>query len=242
MILQFSRVGGDFSSFASTYAGYFQQTNYQRLAGGRPLIYLFIDQLEHLTRDFGGSWANVRKGFDALDAACAKAGLARPYLVVMCGDPGLAHAIRTQLKGDAISNYMAKVPNGRPASYEALNLSAQAYWKDMAATGSAIVPICLTGWDTRPRKQRPPSWQADRRPNIDMDEYVVAGTPAQIAAQVQAALEFVKMHPESCPARTVLIYSWDECDEGGSALIPTYTAAGPDHAILDSVGAVLRRS
>jgi hypothetical protein len=241
MILQFSRLGADFASTAAAYAGYFGQENYQRVAGGRPLLYLFVDQPEHLGRDFGGSWAKVRAGFDALGAACAKAGLARPYLVVMFGYPGMAHAIRGQLGGDAISNYMARAPGGKPASYEALNLSAQAYWREMAATGSAIVPICLTGWDTRPRKRRPPFWESDRRPDIGLDEYVAAGTPAEIAGQVAEALDYVKGHPESCPARTALIYSWNECDEGGSALVPTYAAAGANRAILDAVGAVLRR-
>jgi hypothetical protein len=242
MILQFSRVGADFASLTSTYVSYFLQASYQKVAGGRPLLYLFVDQLEHLTRDFGGNWANVQKGFDSLNTACTNAGLARPYLVVMYGRPQMAHDIRRQLNGDAISNYMARVPPGKPASYEALSASAQAYWAEMGGTGSAIVPICLTGWDTRPRKLHPPFWQSDQRPNIDMDAYVVAGTPAQIAAQVQAAIEYVRTNPEICPARTALIYSWNECDEGGSALVPTYTAAGPDHAVLDAVGAVLRRA
>jgi hypothetical protein len=75
-----------------------------------------------------------------------------------------------------------------------------------------------------------------------MDAYVVAGTPAQIAGQVREAIEFVKTHPEICAAQTALIYSWNECDEGGSALVPTYSAAGPNHAVLDAVGTVLRRS
>ncbi|MGA2538833.1 MAG: hypothetical protein ABSF53_22695 [Terracidiphilus sp.] len=241
MILQFSRVGADFTSLASTHVGYFRQPNYQKVADGRPLLYLFVDQLEHLTHDFGGSWANVRKGFDSLNTACTNEGLARPYLVVMYGWPQMAHDLSKQLNGDAISNYMARVPPGKPAAYEALDASAQAYWAEMAATGSAIVPICLTGWDTRPRKQHPPFWQSDQRPNVDMDAYVVAGTPAQIAGQVQEAIEFVKTHAEICVARTALIYSWNECDEGGSTLVPTYAAAGPNHATLDAVGAVLRK-
>jgi hypothetical protein len=240
MILQFSRVGTDFASHTSTYVNYFRQANYQKVAGGRPLLYFFVDQLEHLARDFGGSWENVRKGFDSLNAACTNAGLAHPYLVVMCGSPQMAHDIRKQLNGDAISNYMARVPPGKPATYEALNASVQAYWEEMASTGSAIVPICLTGWDTRPRKQHPPFWQSDQRPNIDMDSYVIAGTPVQIARQVQAAIVYAKLHSQICAAQTALIYSWNECDEGGSALVPTYAAAGPDHAILDAVGIALK--
>jgi hypothetical protein len=241
MILQIDHLAGAaaFTGLASTYVSYFRQGNYQRVAGGRPLVYLFVGQLQHLTSDWGGSWANVGAAFDNLRALCAKAGLKRPYIVVMTWSPGSAYAIQKQIGGDAISNYVAPVPEGRPASYEALCASTQAYWDEMAATGSPVVPICMTGWDTRPRKQHPPPWSRNQQPNVGMDTYVAAGTPAQIAEHVRSAIFFVQTHPERCPAQTVLIYSWNECDEGGSALIPAYGAHGVNHGILDAVGDVL---
>ncbi|PIK73714.1 hypothetical protein CS379_06860, partial [Methylobacterium frigidaeris] len=45
MILQFSRMGNatKFNSLISTYVGYFQQSNHQKVLGGRPLLYIFVD-------------------------------------------------------------------------------------------------------------------------------------------------------------------------------------------------------
>jgi len=244
LLLQFSRLGGAgaFAAVQTAFVGYFQQPNYQKLAGARPLIYLYVDQIAHLASDWGGNWANVGTALDHLATACASAGLARPYIVVMFGAPKDARAIASALSADAISNYMARTPKGQPATYRALDASAQAYWAEMAATGGAIVPICMTGWDTRPRKLHPPPWQHGQAPNTGMDTYVAAGTPAEIAAHIRAAIDYINAHPAITPARTLLVYSWNECDEGGSPLVPTYTPAGADHAILDAVGAVLRRA
>ena len=50
----------------------------------------------------------------------------------------------------------------------------------------------------------------------------------------------VRSNPAAYPARRALIYSWNECDEGGSALIPTWTPSGPNTAILSALAAANR--
>jgi hypothetical protein len=39
---------------------------------------------------------------------------------------------------------------------------------------------------------------------------------------------YVESRVESRPSKAILIYSWDECDEGGNAIIPTWTGGAPD--------------
>ena len=64
--------------------------------------------------------------------------------------------------------------------------------------------------------------------------------PREIAGHVRAAVAFARSHPDACPSSTVLIYSWNECDEGGSVLCPTWTEDGPTHGILDAVSSALK--
>jgi hypothetical protein len=74
-----------------------------------------------------------------------------------------------------------------------------------------------------------------------MNEYIQPGSPHEIASHVQAAVNFVHNNPRVCPAKAIIIYSWNECAEGGSALVPSYTVAGrPNVSILDAVGDVLK--
>jgi hypothetical protein len=37
-----------------------------------------------------------------------------------------------------------------------------------------------------------------------------------------------RSHPAQCPSKAILIYSWNECDEGGNAIIPIWTGGTPD--------------
>jgi hypothetical protein len=242
LLLQFSRLGGReaFSAIVPEYVAFFGQHNYQRVVDGRPLVYIFIDQPNVLASDWGDSWGEMRAALADLTAACARAGSRAPYIVIMSGIPTRAREIMVALGADAISNYISRIPPGQPASYTALDTVTRAYWAEMAATGVPIVPICMTGWDVRPRKLHPPPWQPDQTPGVGMDTYVAAGTPAQIGTHIRAAINYIKLHKGACPADVFLIYSWDECDEGGSPLVPTYRQGSPNHSILDAVGAALR--
>jgi hypothetical protein len=221
------------------YINYFRQSNYQKVLGGRPLFFIFMYNGQMVATSSSEDWANVHTALNNLRAACASAGLASPYIVILHAPPLEAQNILSRVSADAISNYISSVPPHLPASYGALDTVVQDYWAQMAATGAPIVPICMTGWDPRARIQYSLATKGEPKPKATMSDYVVAGTPQQIAAHIQAAARFTLSKPSVCPARTILIYSWDECSEGGSALIPSYTAAGPDPGILKAVGTIL---
>ena len=117
LLLQFARMGGPiaFSGVVSTYVGYFLQANYQKVLFGRPLIYIYFDQMSHLESNWNGDWANVRIALDGLRAACARKELPVPYIVIMSGAPSVAYSVMSAVAGDAISNYIGPVPSGEPA-------------------------------------------------------------------------------------------------------------------------------
>jgi hypothetical protein len=94
-----------------------------------------------------------------------------------------------------------------------------------------------TGWEKNPRKDHPVSWELDHDYHRQTVFPAVA-TPGEIAAHLGRSLEFVRRHPTICRANTVIVYAWNEHDEGGW-LCPTWTPAGPDARRLEAIGRVL---
>lgn len=73
------------------------------------------------------------------------------------------------------------------------------------------------GWDVRPR------WKDDKLMKLYNGSempYYLPPTPAELQQYLQTAIVWTQSHPESAKAQTILIYSWNESDEGGW-LVPT---------------------
>jgi hypothetical protein len=65
-------------------------------------------------------------------------------------------------------------------------------------------------------------------------------TAEECAQALKEALDFVAANPQACPANSVIIYAWNEFDEGGW-LCPTLGANGkPDTSRIEAVGKILR--
>ncbi len=239
LLLQFSRIGpaARWNAAIPEYLGYLRQQNYQSVLGGRPLLYVFIDDQRALGSAWGGRWEMVRAAFDALRAEAHRIGLAMPYIVLMVGGPTIAASLAALTGADAISSYSCVAASGDALPWEKADTAIRAYWQAMAATGTPVVPICQTGWDLRPRKLNPPPFYRSG-PGTDMSRFWVAPSPAQLTAHLQAAADLVAARPVACESKAIIIYSWDECDEGGNALIPSHTPSGPDTANISAARAV----
>lgn len=227
MILQLGRLSAaSMAANQATYVSYFQQANYQTVLAGRPLLYIFFDS--SVTFDLATAISNLR-------AATVAAGLATPYIVVMYGTPATAATYRTTYGADAISNYTAGT-NGVAMSWATFEAAVEAFWASMAGTGSPIIPICMVGYDSRPRKLHPPTWTGSK-PNVGMSIYATNPTPTELTAHLQAAVSYVVANPSACPSKAILVYSWDECDEFG-AVIPSYNAANPAAPVTTALTAL----
>jgi hypothetical protein len=139
---------------------------------------------------------------------------------------------------DAVSAYAM---GGDQPSFAGLVESVrQRYWRNAASSGVPYVPLVTTGWDKRPRKDNPVSWEKDHGYHRQ-EVFPSRATPSEIADHVGDALSFVRSHPRVCPANTVIVYAWNEYDEGGW-LAPTRLPDGtPDTSRLDAVRSVLQR-
>jgi len=66
-------------------------------------------------------------------------------------------------------------------------------------------------------------------------------TPKEIAGHLERAMALVRDNPKVCPAKAIIIYAWNEYDEGGG-LAPTRGLDGkPDTGRLDAIAGVLNQ-
>jgi hypothetical protein len=215
---------GDFSTLISQFA----QSAYEKTLGGRPLLYLF--------KNGDGIAANLAASITALRSACSAAGIGNPYVVLM----SRTATDKADAGADALSDY-AYSNNTTFNTYANLDSSVRTYWETRKLDGVPIIPICMMGWDRRPRIEHPVPWEVaayGQRSYVGMANSFATATPAEIATHVQACLTWIGANPSTVPANNLLMYAWNEFDEGGW-LCPTWTASGPDASRLTALTGVI---
>ena len=218
----------DMVSLAATYAGYFQQSNYEKAISARPLLFLLRDATPAAT---------IATDLATLRAACTTAGVSAPYVVIM--DQSNYAADKTTIGADAVSCY-AYNPGGLLQTYTTLDTATQAFWATQKTNASTVLPIGMTGFDRRPRIEHPVPWEVPgQRAKQGMNAYFATATAAQIASHVTSMLTWVGANSSAVPSNHALLYAWNEFDEGGW-VCPTWTASGPDHSRLDALSTVLQ--
>lgn len=206
-----------------------QEPGYQTVLGGRPLVYAF--EVKYRGAFPAARFAEFRQAAQATGVD--------PYCVFMGWDPAGDFKASSPLGFAAVSAYAC---GSADATFAQLCQRVETgFWQNAAAARVPYVPLVTTGWDKNPRKEHPVSWELDHdyhRQTV----FPATATPAEIAAHLSRALTFVCEHLDVCPANTVIIYSWNEHDEGGW-LVPTWTPEGtPDTSRLDAIADVLRRA
>ncbi len=212
-----------------------REPTYQKVAGGRPLFYLgFVeDKWQKILAD--------HQCVDNLRRLAQQAGLANPYLVLMEFKPTKGKTIADALGLDAISTY-ACGGNGRGAPYAALAERVEKFWDESKATGAHVVPIVMTSADRRPRVEHPVPWEKYQKPGVGIEKYYQAPTSTELSTHLDHALSWVRRNPDITPAKAVILYAWNENDEGGW-LTPTIDDAGHlDESRIQAVSRVLRPS
>lgn len=217
---------------------HFRHPHYQTVLGGRPLLYLF------------GKTTNLNKPeWEEFKRQSVSAGVKSPYLVLMGWN---ADKDRQDLGFDAISEYACagKGYTTDPETYEKLTTHHVhvKLWDHWKRARTPCITFATAGWDTRPRQERPPSWCTWIKPTPDLTAYTeqkalidaTTATPSELGAHIRAAIEWTNSNRDLNPANAIIIYAWNEHDEGGW-LQPTLGADGkPDEARVQSLSKVLR--
>jgi hypothetical protein len=216
---------------------HFKNANYQTVLDGRPLLCVFAK-----TAKLG------KAEWDDLKRQTIAAGLKAPYLVLLGWE---AEKDSAALGFDAVSEYSCtgKGYTNDPETYARLTSHhvREKLWDKWRRERTACITFATAGWDTRPRQERPPPWcawvkatpdstpPARQRPLID----AVTATPEELAAHIRDAVEWTKANRDINPSGTILIYAWNEHDEGGW-LQPTLGADGrPDDSRIRAIGRAL---
>jgi len=171
-----------------------QQGLWQTVQGGRPLMYYF-----------GGGKDNS-KDIATYRAMCDEIGVPAPYVAIMGGtkdDVALNIA-------DAVSDYTIGGSNGIDyKSYSEVNEPRS--WNRAAQDGQMIA-CASAGWNNQPRRDNPVSWI---NPPPAETSWVQDGTSEQIANSLMLALQWTANNPKYTMANAVIMYAWNEHDEGG---------------------------
>lgn len=189
-----------------------KEPGYQTVCGGRPLLYVF--RIEEKWIQAWGGPDRARALFDGLREAAGSAGLANPYFVVMQDTTAEAKRVAATIGAEALSDY-ARAGNGAGAPFSELAAKARVAWEEWAATGAGVVPLAMAGWDRRPRVEHPVPWEPYQKPGVGLDKFYAAPEPRELAAHIREAMDWADARPGQCPARTVIVYAWNEHDEGG---------------------------
>lgn len=204
-----------------------KEPGYQTVLGGRPLVYAFA-------LGYRGAFPTER--FAEFRSEAKKAGL-DPYCVFMGWNPARDFRDESPKGFDAVSAYAC---GSEDATYAALCAKVETkYWANAAAAGVPYIPLVTTGWDKRPRKDNPVSWEVGHSYH-QQAVFPATPTPQELAAHLSRALAFVRENAKVCPANAVVIYAWNEYDEGGW-LAPTWRGEGKVNGErLEAVRSVLR--
>jgi hypothetical protein len=213
--------------------------SYQTVTQGRPILYLngmndYYDSgsatsTNHLISDWK-SLSEFKKEWDGwMNWATTSVGK-RPYVVVMEFNENVANYWKNYLGADAISTYAVGIDDNYTTNtnypYSTLATTTENFWAKQRLANSpsqgftypAVVPTAMISWNSKPFQNANLAWY----PFVSSRDFSDMPTPAEAAQHIANCMNFLNQNPTSTPARTMLIYSWNEFGEGGVSLCPTY--------------------
>ena len=218
---------------------HFRHPDYQTVLDGRPLLFVFVK-----TTKLG------KAEWDELKLRTIAAGMKAPYLVLMGWNPEQDAKDMTALGFDAISAYArgGSYSMTQPSYAEQCALVRRDRWEKCRTLRIPSVTFASAGWDTRPRNERPPPWVTwvtatpDKTPPTQQKPLIdsVTATPDELATHIREALEWTKANRDLNPSNAVIIYGWNENDEGGWLLPTLGTDGRPNDERINALGKLLR--
>jgi len=232
LILQGGHLGdtGQWDKTVAFLTGLFGDSRYQKVLGTRPLVFLF--SIEDAIQRFGGE-AEFRRALNVLrEKSKASSCKADPYIAGMVFEPQKGARFVSVLGLDAVSAY-SNPPYGfkrQEFPYSKQVEINRVFWEECQKLQVPLIPTVNTGWDFRPEANPDISY---RNPDAD---WVTTAKPQEIADHLKGAVAWVKENPQTCEAKAIIIYAWNEFNEGGW-LVPTLSEGA---ARLEAIREVLR--
>lgn len=198
---------------AARIADLMARPSYQCVMNGRPLFYILNLDPEANEKPWAKA-GGFRNAVKALRAAAEVRNLPTPYCVAMVPWPDKAKGFADASGCDAISAYAVQA-GGKDAPFRELTAYVEDFWKRSAASGAKVVPLAMTGWDRRPRVENPVFWEHNEGWGADLERFYEQPKPAEIGSHIRKAVDWTRDHAAHADAQTVIVYGWNEHDEGG---------------------------
>ena len=179
-------------------------SGYEKI-GGRPLVYAYV-----------GPW---REPVERLRGICRRRGAADPYVVLMCGGRKTPGA-REVSGADALTAYACPA---RAETFSGLVEVSMERNSTRAKAGLPVVPHMTLGWDPSPRIDNPVPWASYPR-----GSYSVARTRNDFAGAAHAMKDWIRNNPGAATTGHVLVFAWNEFEEGGWICPNIGKGGGPD--------------
>jgi hypothetical protein len=186
------------------------EKNYQKVLNGRPLVYIY--GLTNYT-----TAADIKK----LRNLGKEIGV-DPYIVLMQNQFKKVDLDANTV--DAVSQYNSYAGGNGIAYYPTMLNMDKKGWENYAKTGKQVVPWVTSGRNQKPRIDHQVSW-------MSTSGWVADATPGQIVENLKNAFNWINTNNNLSPANTVIVYAWNEFDEGGW-LCPTL---GPDSSRIKAL-------
>ncbi|MBN8217908.1 MAG: hypothetical protein J0L75_14790 [Spirochaetes bacterium] len=223
----------EFAERMQRLVGYARDPAYLRQADGRLPIFLYHLKQSHV--DTWGGPDRTRRLFDLLRGAVRRATGVDINLVVLERSAKEGAKLAKQIGANGISSYATPGGVQTASPFAALDACAEKFWNQCLATECDVVPLCMAGWDRRPRIEHPVPWNENQKPGEGMERHYAMPTPEELAAHLRKGFDFVATNRARCPGQLVLTYAWNEHDEGGF-LCPTLRSdGGADTSRLEAI-------
>lgn len=202
---------------------------YFKLRDGRPLFFLAFITDRSLEFRFK-SRQRFRAVIEEFRNAVQSRGLADPYIVLLDANVERGSGLIRDLGLDGLSAYAVADNRVKAGTYAQLTSLVERFWRQARTAGVRLLPLAMTGWDRRPRVLHPVPWEAGSASPGDPDAYFEQPTKDQLTSHLADAMRAIDQNPPNA-ASAVLVYAWNEFDEGGW-LAPT---RGDQRGRLDAV-------
>ena len=186
----------------------------------RPIIFYFTQ-----------SFDKIKISIEGYKAKCRKADCSIPMFFSMVDDD-ISKVLQSGC--DGISEYSVWGRDGQ--SYESLTQKAKNAWQRGKDSNVQIIPCLAGGWDATPRYVTPVTWCEN-----DAQSYAVEPNGKQLEAHINDAYKWMNENKDVTRAGTMLIYAWNEHDEGGW-ICPTVTVDNDGFIITDENGCAIKNT
>ena len=144
-----------------------------------------------------------------------------PYIVNLVGTSGTdAFNSISSTKAQAVGTYGSTGNASTTHAYSDVAAEDVEIWNRYKNANAKLVPMVTVGYDRRPRILNRFNYE-----NPNNNDWSETATNAELTAHLQDAINFVIANPTQCEIKTLLMYSWNEHDEGG-AICPTIIPDG----------------